>query len=374
MGAIVRAVAVVPGTPGAELRDVPAPPSLSGGVRVAVREAGVCGTDHDIAEGRYGRAPDGASYLILGHENLGVVREAAPGGGSPAVGTLVVATVRRGCGACRFCAVDRPDFCETGRYTERGIVGAPGFFAEEYVELPRYLVAVPPDLATTAILLEPLSVVEKAIAQGEAILARKGPTPGHPPEKPSTALVAGTGAIGMLASLALRARGYDVVTIDRHGSDTPAAGVLRRVGATHVSVADGLGALGDRRFDLVLEATGSPSLDFGLVDRLDPNAVLVLTGIPDANAPSTTVPGGALLRAMVLGNRAVVGSVNAGREDFERGLRDLAAFEARWPGAAASLLTRRVPLAGAPDLLGHRETGTIKTVLEVGAVPGSSPA
>jgi threonine dehydrogenase-like Zn-dependent dehydrogenase len=330
-----------------------------------VVECGVCGTDHDVVDGRYGRPPPGSPYLILGHENFGTVQEVGSGVSGFAVGDFVVATVRRGCGRCRFCRTNRSDFCETGGFTERGISGAHGFMAEEYVEIPQYLVRVPPALAPVAVLLEPLSVVEKATFQGQRVLDRKEPTPGEPKTGTPTALVAGTGAIGMLAAFVLRVRGYDVVAIDRHDDSTVAARLLARVGASHVNVVGGMDVLSDRQFDLVLEATGSVALDFTLVDRLGPNGVLVLTGIPDAAGPPTSVAGGALFRDVVLGNQAIVGSVNANRTYFESGLRDLAVFEERWAGAAKEMISVRRPLEEASDVFGHRGGGGVKTVLTV---------
>ncbi|MEM0128713.1 MAG: glucose 1-dehydrogenase [Thermoplasmata archaeon] len=361
----MRALVVSPPAAGSRIADVPAPTLGPGEVRVGVLECGVCGTDHDIAAGLYGKTPPGADHLILGHENLGRVREAAPGVDGFPPGTLVVATVRRGCGRCRFCAVNRSDCCATGLYTERGIWGQDGYLAEEYVEHPDYLVRVPEPLRPVAVLLEPLSVVEKAVASGQTVLDRREPTPGAPATEPPRALVTGTGAIGMLASLVLRTRGYEVTAIDRHDASTLAAHLLSAAGIRHVDAATGIGALGEDRFDMIMEASGSITLDFALVPRLLPNGVLVLTGIPDAHAPPVEVAGGALLREMVLGNMAIVGSVNANRQHFEAGIRDLASFARRWPGLVEQLIHARRPLEEGPALLAEHLGGTVKTVLSV---------
>ncbi len=370
----MQAIVVRPPGAGAELRnDVPPAPLTEGAVRVEVLECGVCGTDHDIVDGKYGRAPAGSPYLILGHENLGTVREVGPGVVGFAPGDLVVATVRRGCGRCRFCRSNRSDFCETGAFTERGIGGAHGYMAEEYVELPEYLVKVPPTLRPVAVLLEPLSVVEKAIFQGQRVLDRKEPTPGEPKTEVPTALVTGTGAIGMLASFVLTVRGYRVTAIDRHGEETLAAGLLGGIGARHVNVAGGLAAIGPpSRFDLVIEASGSAVLDFSLIEYLGPNGVLVLTGIPDAGGEPSLVPGGQLFRDVVLGNQAIVGSVNANRTYFEAGLRDLTVIEERWPGRVGRMIEARRPLEEFAAVLSRRVGGTIKTVLTVR--PGGAAA
>ncbi len=360
----MKALVVRPPAAGVELADVPRPTLPGGGVRVRVLECGVCGTDLDIVAGRYGRAPDGGGYLVLGHENLGVAAEVDPAATGVAPGDLVVATVRRGCGACRFCAAHRSDFCETGRYTERGIWGAHGYLAEEYVELARELVVVPAALRASAVLVEPLSVVEKAVEQGLAVLARESPPPACGPTA-LKALVAGTGAIGMLAALVLRRRGWEVTALDRHGSDTPAAAILARIGARHVDAENGPGVLGPARFEMVVEATGSAELDVALLDLLAPNGVLVLTGIPDATG-GPSAPLGARLRHLVLSNQAVVGSVNANRTHFALAVEDLGGFERAWPGVAGRLVRERRPWEEAHEVLVRRTAGSIKTALVVG--------
>ncbi|MGP8072763.1 MAG: glucose 1-dehydrogenase [Thermoplasmata archaeon] len=368
----MRAVCVRPPVAGATLEEVPAPALTAATVLVDVLECGVCGTDRDIVDGKYGAAPADSPYLILGHENLGTVRAVGTEVTGFAPGDLVVATVRRGCGKDRFCRANKSDECETGEFTERGIGGAHGFMAEQYVEELPYLVRVPPALRSVAVLLEPLTVVEKAVFMGQRVLDRRGTTPGDPPTSMPSALVAGTGAVGMLAAFLLRVRGYDVTAIDRHGEETPAATLLARIGATHRSAPDGVGSLTGRSFDVVVEATGSVSLDFGLVQLLRRNGVLVLTGIPDAREPPTSIAAGALLRNVVLQNQAILGSVNANRSYFEAGLRDMTVFEDRWPGALASMITARRPLEEFLPVITGRTPGSMKTVLTV--APGGAGA
>jgi threonine dehydrogenase-like Zn-dependent dehydrogenase len=332
---------------------------------VRVRECGVCGTDRDIVAGRYGRAPAGSAELILGHENLGVVERAPVGRTGFGEGDLVVATVRRGCGACRFCLAGRSDFCATGRFTERGIGGADGYFADAYVEDPAYVVRVPVELAGVAVLLEPLSVVEKALEEGDRVLRRREPTPGHRAEGPSRALVAGTGAIGLLAALVLRLRGWDVVAIDRH-AESPAIDVLASIGARHANIAGGWGEVDPAAFDLVLEASGSAELDLQLVGSVGPNGVLVLTGLPAADVPGVPVAAGSLLRGLVLKNQAIVGSVNANRSYFEAGVTDLVALRAKFGGAVDRIIGERRPVEEFAGVLGGPPAVPTKSVLTFG--------
>jgi hypothetical protein len=66
---------------------------------------------------------------------------------------------------------------------------------------------------------------------------------------------------------------------------------------------------------------------------------------------------------LMIGNRVVFGTVNAGREHFEAAGRDLQAAELRWPGWASRLITRRLPRSEAAGAL-KPMPGNIKTVVE----------
>lgn len=166
-----------------------------------VREVGVCGTDRALAAFKLGKPPEGQSHLILGHEALGQVIGVGPAVESLNRGDWVAPTVRRACHpACGSCARGRRDLCTSGRYTERGIAGLHGYFTECAVDNESDLVRVPPSLVDFGILVEPLSVVERAIAR--AIHVHEG--------EPRRALVLGAGSIGLLAALALKLRGYFV--------------------------------------------------------------------------------------------------------------------------------------------------------------------
>jgi threonine dehydrogenase-like Zn-dependent dehydrogenase len=363
----VHAIVVTPPHPGARLADVPDPVGGPEEVRVRVLETGVCGTDRDIVRGIYGTPPEGKAELVLGHENLGRIVQVGSSVRGLEVGDLVVATVRRGCGLCRFCRSNKSDFCETGLYTERGIKGRDGYFAEFYVDRPEYLVRVPRPHRLSAVLLEPLSVVEKAIVEGTRVLDRMEPTPGQPPMRARKALVTGTGAVGLLGSLVLATEGYEVTAIDRHGEDTSAAKILAQVGIRHVNVAEGLKSLGELKFDLILEASGSAALDLGLVPLLAANGALVLTGIPSDSPAPIPVPAAELFRGVVLNNQVILGSVNANRRFFALGLRHLTAFRKRWGTVAEQLVTARVPLDQFAHVFEAKDPQAIKTVMTIGS-------
>jgi glucose 1-dehydrogenase len=159
----MRAVTVLPGQKGSvALTDMPEPPEHDGPILVGTLAVGICGTDLEIINGDYGSAPPGQERLILGHESLGRVIEAAPGSGFGA-GDLVVGIVRRPDPVpCPACASGDWDMCTNGRYTERGIKARHGYASERYRIRPEYLVAVDPALGTLGVLLEPATVVAKA--------------------------------------------------------------------------------------------------------------------------------------------------------------------------------------------------------------------
>ena len=91
----MKAITVEPKKPGtARLEEVPEPDSRNGSVLVEAIAVGVCGTDAEIVEGKYGWAPPGKTRLVLGHESLGRVLD--PGGSSLKEGDLVVGIVPTG--------------------------------------------------------------------------------------------------------------------------------------------------------------------------------------------------------------------------------------------------------------------------------------
>ena len=117
----MRAITVTPGKQGSvALTDMPEPPDQDGPILVQTQAIGICGTDLEIIGGEYGSAPPGQDRLIIGHESLGRVAEAAPGTGF-GPGDLVVGIVRRRDPVpCPACAAGHWDMCMNGRYTERG--------------------------------------------------------------------------------------------------------------------------------------------------------------------------------------------------------------------------------------------------------------
>jgi threonine dehydrogenase-like Zn-dependent dehydrogenase len=337
------------------------------GVLVRVLRVGVDGTDKEILLGEYGSPPPGEDFLISGHESFGVVEAVGPNVSDLAPGDFVVATVRRP-GTSRYDAIGTSDMTTDDVYFERGINLRHGFLAEYYVEDQEYLVRIPQQLKEVGVLLEPTSVVEKGIAQAYEIQRRLRVW------QPRTAAVLGAGTIGLLATMALRLRGLEVHTFALEPAPTDNSRRVEELGAHYhstkekpfVEIASSLPPL-----DVIFEATGFAPLVFDAMEVLGKNGVLILSSVTGGSR-TYEVCADRINLNFVLGNKVMVGTVNANREYFETGVKDLATAEARWPGWCESLVTHRVQglenHAQLLDLLCHNKHA-IKVLCEVAPLP-----
>jgi threonine dehydrogenase-like Zn-dependent dehydrogenase len=327
----MRALTVVPGKPGsARVDEVGEPPLEDGAVLVEALAVGVCGTDREIVEGRYGSAPPGRERLIVGHESLGRVL-GAPHEAGLARGDLVAGIVRRPDPVpCVNCAVGEWDMCRNGRYTERGITQRDGYGCERFRVEPEYAVKVPTALAGAGVLLEPASILAKAWEHVEHISRRAR-------WLPSRVLVTGAGPIGLLAALLGVQRGLDVHVLDRV-TEGPKPELVRDLGATyHVgSVAEACPGA-----DVIIECTGAAQVVLDAMAGTTPGGIVCLAGLSSGHH-EVRLDAAALSRTMVLENDVVFGTVNANRRHYEAAANALARADERW---LERLITRRVPLA-----------------------------
>jgi len=308
------------------------------GVLVKVLRVGVDGTDKEINAAEYGAAPPGFDYLITGHESFGRVVEVGTNVTELAVGDYVVATVRRP-GSSIYDQIGTYDMTTDDMYYERGINLRHGFLSEYYVDDPEYIVKIPPGLREVGVLLEPTTVVEKGIAQAYEIQRRLRVW------HPRKAAVMGAGTIGLLAALVLRLRGLDVTVFGRTQRPYLNSDLLEQLGARYESTVTSpiLGESCRRHgpFDLIFEATGASSVVFESMRALAKNGVLVLSSVTGGDK-MIEVPADRINLEFVLGNKVMVGTVNANREYFEMGVKDMAHAESQYPGWLARLLTHPV--------------------------------
>ncbi len=227
--------------------DVNIPVPEAGEALVRVRLAGVCGTDLELARGYY------PFVGIPGHEFVGEVVEAPPDPGL--IGRRVVGEINVVCGHCQSCRAGRSTHCE--QRSVLGLRGRQGAFAE-YLALPTENLHLVPDGVPdeAAVFAEPLAA---ALEIQEQVAVRPG----------DRVLVVGAGRLGQLIAQTLALAGCDLAVVARHRGQK---GLLAERGIP-VAVEDELPA---RRFDLVVEATGSPS-GFDLARRaVRPRGTLVL--------------------------------------------------------------------------------------------------
>lgn len=349
----MKAITVEPKKPGtACFEDIPEPDVREGSVLVEAIAVGVCGTDVEIADGKYGWAPPGKTRLVLGHESLGRVLDPGPTSGLKK-GDLVAGIVRRPDPVpCPNCAVGEWDMCRNGRYTERGIKEIDGFMSERWRIEPEYAVKVDATLGILGVLLEPMTVVTKAWEHVLAVGRRAF-------WEPKTVLVTGAGPIGLLGALLGRQLGLEVHVLARTQTG-PKPELVRAMGATYhtCSVADfGLEP------DVIMECTGAGQVIAESMLKVGASGVVCLTGVGHGGSVPK-IPTANVASSAVLKNNVVIGSVNANKRHWYKGAEALARADRSW---LARLITKRYkPEDFAQALSRHSED--IKVIIQFSQV------
>ncbi len=374
---LVKAVAVIPGKPNTiHLREVPKPrvEDISGGrgVQIKILRVGVDGTDKEINAAEYGAAPTGDDYLIVGHESFGRVEAVGPNVTEFKPGDYVALTVRRP-GSSIYDEIGTYDMTTDDTYFERGINLRHGYLTEYVVDEPEYIIRVPENLKEVGVLIEPMSVAQKAIEQAYRIQQRLRVW------RPKRAAVLGASTLGLLSTLVLRLRGLDVTTFGNTMPPFLNSQLLEELGARYISTKEMSlteASVEYGPFDLILEGTGYSPLVFEAMNVLAKNGVLAMVSVTGGSR-QIEVPADKINLGFVLGNKVAFGSVNANREYFESGVKDLSTAELQYPGWLRKLLTHPVK-----DLENYAEmirlltetNGAIKVYCEVAAIEGSQAA
>lgn len=322
----MKAITVEPKKPGtARFEEIPEPDAGEGSILVEAVAVGVCGTDVEIVEGKYGWAPPGKTRLVLGHESLGRIID--PGASrSLKKGDLVVGIVRRPDPVpCPNCAVGESDMCRNSRYTERGIKEIDGFMSERWRIEPEYVMKIDPSLGILGVLIEPMTVITKALEQVITIGQRSF-------WEPKTALVTGAGPIGLLAAFRLSLHELDVHVLDRAESG-PKPELVRALGATYHT-----GSVLDLPFepDIIVECTGAGPVIADSIHQVGEGGILCLAGVGSGGIATRAV--GDVAAGAVLKNNVIVGSVNANKRHWYKSSKALARADREW---LSRLITRR---------------------------------
>ena len=338
----MKAIAVRPGTPNSVHLAELAKPALGDvpngrGVMVRVLKVGVDATDREINDALYGNAPAGYDFLVIGHECFGVVTEVGANVRKVKPGDYVTCTVRRPGGSI-YDQIGRSDITSEEQYYERGINLRHGYLTEYFVDDEEFIVRMPVGLKHLHVLAEPMSCAAKAVEQ--AFLAQKR----LQVWEPKRAWVTGAGQIGLLSTLILRLRGMEVYTLARGRKPNLKAEIAEGLGSNYISTSDMTMlelAAKHGKPDLIIEATGSSAIAFEAMQILGHNGCMVWTSITGGQR-KVEVPGDNINLNWVLGNKLLVGSVNANFRHFESGIADLALGEVTYPGVIQKILTNAV--------------------------------
>ncbi len=347
-------------------------------VLVKVKKVGLDGTDFTLVSEDLKDLAEGRDNIVLGHELAGVVEEVGTGVTTLKRGDVVTMTVRRGCGQCHPCMHNQSDMCMTGLFTERGIHKLDGFLTEYVVDEEQYIVKVPDTLANYAVLLEPISIVEKAVEQIKIIQSRLPWACGHPDHsfleenwgRCKSAIVIGAGPLGLLATAQLRIAGVNTTTIDIVPEDHVKARLVKQFGATYMD-----GSLKQPEdvvartcqsgnASIIFEASGASEMAINLIPCLLRSSIYVMTGIPRGKSRAN-FDADLLLRTITRYNIVIVGSVNSNRSHFEKAITSLERIERSFHGLLNQLFTHTFKLEDYEKAFSLQDPNRMKVMVEV---------
>jgi 6-hydroxycyclohex-1-ene-1-carbonyl-CoA dehydrogenase len=267
-------------------------------VIVEVEACGLCHTDLGFADGSV--APRHALPLVLGHEVVGVVREAAARFGA-LVGKRVLVPAVMPCGDCAFCRAGRGNACLGQKMPGNDIDGG---FATHVVVPGASMVSV--EDAPASVKTDSLGVVADAVSTAYQAVRRSGLAAGD------VAFIVGGGGVGGFTAQIARALGARTVVADVSESRLAA---LSELGIDHAANVAGREAKDVKKelFGLA-KSWGVPSLRFKVFEC------------------SGTAAGQTLAYAL-LSNAATLVVVGFTRETVSVRLSNLMAFDATVHGS-----------------------------------------
>src|SRR5205823_4990385 len=201
-----------------------------------------------------------------------------------------------------------------------------------------YVFPLPAALREVGVLLEPTTVAEKGINHAYEIQRRLKVW------EPRRACILGSGTVGLLTALIARLRGLELTVFSLPQRPYRNADLIEQLGGVYFSSQDMTLAQASAErgpFDLIVDATGFSPIVWQAAEVLGKNGVLVLASITGGER-KVEINSDAINQGFVLGNKVMVGTVNASPADFRSGVDDLIKAEALYPGWLTKLLTTPV--------------------------------
>ncbi len=349
-------------------------------VLVKILEVGLDGTDYSMVRHDKKDIAEGRDEIVIGHEMRGIVEDVGSKVISLKPGDDITMTVRRGCGLCWPCKHRQSDYCLTGQYKERGLHKLDGFLTHHCVEEEKYVIKLPKGIEKYGILVEPLSIAEKALEQVRLVQSRIPPACGHPSHgwnndhwgECKTALVIGAGTLGCLTAALLRLNGVRTFATSRTPEDSFKVQMLRKLGCDYMRVDEtGKGiekvvekCQQDRHLDIIIEAAGASELALSIIPYMSRSSVYVLTGIPRGQQLAT-MDTNRLLRHIVRYNQAIVGSVNSNRTHFEMAIDDIGRINEKFGNILDRFITHRFRLQDYKKVFAFEDKNSLKIAVDI---------
>jgi len=321
-----------------KIEEVPDPTPGPGEVLVAVKAAGVCGTDVHLFEGDF----IGAYPLIPGHEFAGEVIAVGPEVETASPGDRVAVQPCCYCGRCDYCRAQQQHFCES---LQAYGVHLAGGFAERCVVREENLCHLGELPYVAGSLLEPLGCCLHGLNQ-------LGVVPGD------NVAIFGSGPIGLLLAQLVRTGGSARVTVIDPVEEKLA--VARDLGVddalTPAEFAASWKQLSPGGYHLVIDATGVPAVVETLFSYVRAVGRVLFFGVCPQQARIPVSPYDIYKRELkISGTFSLLGEMDAA-------LRLLRNGRVRWE----ELVSQRLPLTGFPEALAEKSRGGtgLKTVIE----------
>lgn len=235
------------------LAEIPQPTPKDGEALIQVQLAGICNTDLEILKGYM-------NYKgVLGHEFVGVVKSS---NSEEWIGKRVVGEINIGCGSCPLCLKGDSRHCQTRSVL--GIAEKDGVFAE-YVKMPFSNLYPVPEAVTNeqAVFVEPLAAACEILEQ-----VHVGPN--------DSVAIVGDGKLGQLIAQVIRLTGCKLTVYGKSRKKLKPLSDLSI--KTHVDNVDQL-----KSFDIVIEASGSPSGFSSALQLVRPRGTIVLKSTTHEN-------------------------------------------------------------------------------------------